>query len=100
MPLLPSTTFFHAVARSLPTGETIPMPVTTTRRLLMRSHPSLVSRETYAGAGCVTRKRKLRHDGAASVSLGDRREAAPPIDSQRARSGLDVGLDVIDRLLD
>ena len=32
MPLTPSTTLRQAVAMSLPTGEMIPMPVTTTRR--------------------------------------------------------------------
>src|SRR5690349_11690393 len=35
MPLLPATTFCQAVATSLPTGETMPRPVTTTRRLFM-----------------------------------------------------------------
>src|SRR4030095_856541 len=33
MPLLPARIADHAVAMSLPTGETIPSPVTTTRRL-------------------------------------------------------------------
>src|SRR5512138_219646 len=32
MPLLPSTTFCHAVSTVLPTGETMPRPVMTTRR--------------------------------------------------------------------
>src|SRR5687767_3858585 len=32
MPHLPATTFFHKVSASLPSGETIPMPVMTTRR--------------------------------------------------------------------
>src|SRR6185437_14470057 len=35
IPLAPATTFFHAVVTSLPTGETMPIPVTTTRRLFM-----------------------------------------------------------------
>src|SRR5690348_7920230 len=35
MPLLPATTFCQAVATSLPTGEMMPRPVTTTRRLFM-----------------------------------------------------------------
>src|SRR6185312_13277182 len=42
MPLLPATTFFHAVATSLPTGETMPIPVTTTRRLFMGTPSCLV----------------------------------------------------------
>jgi hypothetical protein len=33
MPLLPPTTCCQADSRSLPTGEMIPMPVTTTRLL-------------------------------------------------------------------
>ena len=34
MPLRPARIEAHALATSLPTGETIPRPVTTTRRLL------------------------------------------------------------------
>src|SRR5262245_37952569 len=33
MPLLPSSTLLHAVSTALPTGETMPRPVMTTRRL-------------------------------------------------------------------
>src|SRR3954447_13639094 len=33
IPLRPSSKFFHAVSTVLPTGETIPNPVMTTRRL-------------------------------------------------------------------
>ena len=36
MPLSPRSTASHALATVLPTGETIPRPVTTTRRLLTR----------------------------------------------------------------
>src|SRR5688572_31547241 len=32
IPLLPSSTLFHAVSTVLPTGETMPRPVMTTRR--------------------------------------------------------------------
>jgi hypothetical protein len=34
MPLRPATMESHALATSFPTGDTIPKPVTTTRRLL------------------------------------------------------------------
>ena len=36
MPLTPWTTLFQAPSSVLPTGEMMPMPVTTTRRLLKR----------------------------------------------------------------
>jgi len=39
MPLSPRSTVSHAEATVLPTGETMPRPVTTTRRLLMEASP-------------------------------------------------------------
>src|SRR5580765_8598186 len=51
MPLTPSRMFFHAVATSLPTGLTMPRPVTTTRRLLIRFAFALIpDRESLEAA--------------------------------------------------
>jgi hypothetical protein len=40
MPLRPARIDAHAVPTSLPTGETTPRPVTTTRRLLNGDSPN------------------------------------------------------------
>src|SRR5690242_11430153 len=53
MPLTPLRMLSHAVAMSLPTGEMMPMPVTTTRRLLtgrslMDFNPYVFSRHAAA----------------------------------------------------
>src|SRR6478735_5961502 len=64
MPLLPARIDAHAVATSLPTGETIPSPVTTTRRLDTLS--SVLFRRMDGGAGAAhelrTRPRKKSQD--------------------------------------
>jgi len=41
MPLLPSSAFFQLVARSAPRGETMPRPVTTTRRFIISKNSLL-----------------------------------------------------------
>src|SRR5690348_12457053 len=82
MPLLPSRTLPQAVARSLPTGDTMPRPVTTTR-LFIRSFQGCIKDESCAVG------RSFRHYG-----------SKRPGETPRPRaSGLDVGLDVIHRLL-
>src|SRR5579883_2373152 len=70
MPLLPASTLAQAVATSLPTGDTMPSPVTTTRRLFMETPRSRMLQETDAAttpapgndkrALAKTPKRKLR----------------------------------------
>ena len=70
MPLLPARMFFHAVATSLPTGLTMPSPVTTTRRLLMDLplRSSLIARiKKRPPMTALFTKRKLRRCGAASA---------------------------------
>src|SRR6476659_6271402 len=79
MPERPLVTASHADSRELPTGETMPMPVTTTRRLLMAGAPLALY--------CVRGPEKHRAA-----------QARPRL-SARWGSGLDVGLDVVDRLL-
>src|SRR5574337_25450 len=127
-PLTPLTTRSHALAMSLPTGEMMPMPVTTTRRLLMlcsfviprsptpadlrQCHP----KDTLSGSvndapgapygigRCEIQKRKLRRSGAAfDTGTCPHRPARGVPEGlaacHRNRSVLGVGLDVIDRLL-
>src|SRR5574337_300964 len=128
MPLTPLTTRSHALAMSLPTGEMMPMPVTTTRRLLMlcsfviprsptpadlrQCHP----KDTLSGSvndapgapygigRCEIQKRKLRRSGAAFDTATCPHRPARGVPEglaacHRNRSVLGVGLDVIDRLL-
>src|SRR6185312_13369652 len=144
MPLLPATTFCQAVATSLPTGETMPRPVTTTRRLFMgtpdsknsvhaSNHPwygyriGLARPRAFAPLiapipdgpvsafgraparrlspirGRIVRgpsKRKLRTKGAAFGLPHRTRSRRRRARAEVLRSGLDVRLDVIHRLLD
>src|SRR6187399_426195 len=70
MPLLPARIDDHAVATSLPTGETIPSPVTTTRRLDTLS--SVLCRRMDGGAGAA---HELTHQAAKTNlrTCGDQR---------------------------
>src|SRR4249919_1649221 len=72
MPERPLTMPSHVLARSLPSGETMPIPVTTTRRI----HAPYCLPKTHEAAS-----------------------AAPWFATPWPGSGLDVRLDVIDRLL-
>src|SRR6185312_3324713 len=128
MPLTPLTTRSHALAMSLPTGEMMPMPVTTTRRLLMlcsfvipwepdatessaRRIPDTppgsaddASRAPYGIGRCEMQKRKLRRSGAAfGIAACPRRPArrlpGELVAWHQERSVLGVGLDVVDGLL-
>src|SRR6185437_7878179 len=120
MPLLPATTFFHVVATSLPTGETMPIPVTTTRRLLMGTPHSRKSMQDHATDATASPDASLSaqglsihtppHSRGAQQSESCAREAqlsgyrrtlhCAAQGHARPSSGLDVRLDVIDRLLD
>src|SRR5690349_10726961 len=86
MPLTPPTTFFQAVSMSLPTGDTMPRPVTTTRRLLMLCSTAAAARRIQT-----------------AVSRPQKRELRPRAQSRHGkpvrRSGVDVRLDVVDRAL-
>src|SRR5262245_31648569 len=91
MPLLPSSTLRHAVSTLLPTGETMPRPVMTTRRFdkrlpLRAGHGSGVADSAVAafpGWDSVERRRHI-YEGAPASEM----------------SGLVAALgDVIDRLL-
>src|SRR5678816_681754 len=70
IPLLPARIEAHAVATSLPTGETIPSPVTTTRRLDTLS--SVLCRRMDGGAGAA---HELTHQAAKTNlrTCGDQR---------------------------
>src|SRR6185312_12610035 len=90
MPLFPAVMFAQAVATSLPTGLMMPRPVTTTRRLLM-FEPALNSAglgNPYGGVCFRTPKTKAAPRGRSSWCC-----------RSRENSSLDVGLDVVDRLL-
>src|SRR6188768_202575 len=65
MPLLPARIEAHAVATSLPTGETIPSPVTTTRRLDTLS--SLMSRNDAGAGHSLTPPSMERNSGLAAI---------------------------------
>src|SRR5581483_1252857 len=115
MPLTPLRMLFQAVAMSLPTGEMMPMPVTTTRRLLMDRIPSWFGKDQPRGTLSLTLRRadpahhtgsdvaNCRNENCAEmaqlpISLrGDMGRVcfAPP----RGSAFLGVGLDVIDSLL-
>src|SRR5690348_10962619 len=83
MPLTPLTTLDQALSTVLPTGEMMPIPVTTTRRLLKRC-------SGLSSNGC--RRRLLRRRRGADSA------ARLPCDR---RSGLGAPVvDVVDRLLD
>src|SRR6185312_4340648 len=86
MPLLPARMLPHAVATSLPTGDTSPSPVTTTRRfesgLFIRVFAWLKNESCAEGRSFLCNRSK--------------RPGKPP---RMRASGLDVRLDVIHRLL-
>src|SRR5690606_15446500 len=84
MPLTPLTTLAQADSTVLPTGETMPRPVTTTRRLLK-------------AAPCGYWDRKQCRPGRRTA----RRMNAAQKESSGGRSGLGAPIvDVVDRLLD
>src|SRR5262249_36533596 len=87
MPLTPARMFFHAVETSLPTGLMMPMPVTTTRRLLML-FGSTVLRESASDTTC---------ERTPKTQAAPRRRSRG--NSNEEKSGFDVRLDVVDRLL-
>src|SRR6185437_4891095 len=97
MPLRPALMLLHAVATSLPTGDTKPNPVTTTR-LFIRLFSMRPLREINYRAPHfqITPKRKLRPRAQLSVQTESKRPAARAADGA---SGLDVRLDVVNRLL-
>src|SRR5690554_4198009 len=64
MPLFPATIFSHAVSTRLPTGDTMPNPVITTRRLL-KTH-------LYWNG----KRNRLRHSVAADCAVAVARQAA------------------------
>src|SRR5690348_13266833 len=119
MPLLPVITFCHAVATSLPTGETMPRPVTTTRRLFMGTPCCEYSSGSMHVAptmrGLRARKRADRQPYATAQSQPHQREScarkaqlsgcrmahlrAAWRHAPKPGSGFDVRLDVIHRLL-
>src|SRR6478735_8059180 len=88
MPERPLTIPSQVLARSLPSGETMPIPVTTTR--LMPCSRSLCSRAALWSA-CSSTTHSIRN--------AQGRERGPVSVTPRLESRLDVGLDVIDGLL-
>src|SRR5579883_109592 len=77
MPLLPASTLPHALATSLPTGETMPRPVTTTRRFIDDSPAQdRTPRDMRRRIRTALQKRKLRLLGAASVATESGHPAA------------------------
>src|SRR5690606_35205629 len=81
MPERPLTIPSQLLARSLPSGETMPIPVTTTRRFDM-AVPRFVAVLLGSGSRCC------KHAGP---------HARPRCRNPRRRLRLDVGLDVVDR---
>src|SRR6476659_808246 len=110
MPLLPLRMLSQAVAMSLPTGEMMPMPVTTTRRLLMDFNPYVFSglaaaQRLASSHHTVSDVSKGRNENCAKVAQlsVSPRERNPRRHGRRHRSRnrsvLGVGLDVVHGLL-
>src|ERR1700752_3822177 len=87
----------QAEARVLPTGEVMPIPVTTTRRWLMAGLRS----RGHAAPGWLPRRPAADGYAPARSPASQMRRAAHarPCCAHVRRSGLDVRLDVVDRLL-
>src|SRR5690242_5936403 len=97
MPLLPLRMLSQAVAMSLPTGEMMPMPVTTTRRLL--TGRSLMDFNPYVFLGSLPRNGlKSSHHTVSDVSKGRNENCAKvaqlsvsPRERNPRRMGADTG---------
>src|SRR3546814_16552119 len=90
MPERPWTMLSQAEASSLPTGDTMPMPVITTRRFAMHK-PSAIDIHQHP-------RDAIALPGTGRINARGRTRAAPS-SPLRAESALDVGRYVIDRLL-
>src|SRR5512142_948864 len=94
-PLLPATSALQDSSTPMPTGETSPIPVTTTRRLLMRT-----PRDEDDGSGVL---RRIRFGGQARPTASPPGRLArrdPRTRGPGARRLLLVGGDVVHRVLD
>src|ERR1700730_7506847 len=89
----------HAAATPMPTGETIPNPVTTTRRRVMAAIDDWSCRTAEVGKASGTDGRRRLRGPAPRATIA----AMIPADRggrPRRRLLLDVRSDVVDRLLD
>src|SRR5690606_16489584 len=106
IPERPLTMPSQLEARSFPSGDRMPIPVMATRRLDMGS--SLCSMHSWAARGFDGAMQNARGRNAAPGCYGStgrvdgiawRDDARPTGQARRPTSRLDVGLDVVDRLL-